>query len=110
MNPIEQFEQLLAAGNDTALLRYSLGNAYLKDDRVAEALPHLARALEHDPDYSAAWKAYARALAESGETAAAITAYEKGIAVAEARGDKQAVREMQVFLRRLQKKSADDSK
>ncbi|NNM00711.1 MAG: hypothetical protein HKO62_08180 [Gammaproteobacteria bacterium] len=54
-----------------------------------------------NPDYSAAWKLLGKALASAGDTAAARTAYESGIACAERMGDKQAQREMQVFLKRL---------
>jgi hypothetical protein len=38
-----------------------------------------------------------------GRPAAAIEAYTRGIATAERRGDKQAAKEMTVYLRRLQK-------
>ncbi len=37
----------------------------------------------------------------------AISAFEKGIEVAEGRGDIQAAKEMKVFLKRLARKSAD---
>ena len=64
---------------------------------------HLARALELDPDYSVAWKLYGRALAEAGREKEAAHAYQRGITTAEARGDLQAVKEMRVFLKRLQR-------
>jgi hypothetical protein len=51
----------------------------------------------------AAWKLYGKALTEAGESGAAIEAYRQGIAVAERRGDRQAAKEMAVFLRRLEK-------
>ena len=57
-----------------------------------------------DPNYSAAWKLLGKALAESGAAAEALEAYERGIAVAEARGDKQAAKEMTVFARRMRKR------
>jgi len=109
MNPIEHFEKLLAAGTDNALLRYSLGTAYLNANRPDEAVPHLVRAVEFDPGYSAAWKAYGKALAATGDRDAARRAYEQGIEAAEARGDKQAAKEMRVFLRRLDKQSSNNS-
>ena len=40
---------------------------------------------------------------ENHDTAAAINAYQQGIQVAEQKGDKQAAKEMQVFLKRLLK-------
>lgn len=103
MSMIERFEQMLAQGQDNALLRFTLGDAYLKDERPAEAVEHLRRAVEHDRQYSAAWKLLGRALAQAGDAPGAMQAYREGIAVAEARGDKQASKEMQVFLRRLER-------
>jgi Tfp pilus assembly protein PilF len=103
MSIIENFEKMLAAGQDNALLRYSLGNAYLQQGDAARAVEHLALAVAQDPDYSAAWKAYAKALAEAGRGDAAVDAYETGIEVAERKGDKQAAKEMRVFHKRLLK-------
>lgn len=100
---IDTFEKLLAGGQDNALLRYSLGSEYLKVGDAATAVQHLQRAIEHDGAYSAAWKLLGKALAEAGDTGAAMVAYRSGIAVAERKGDKQAAKEMQVFLRRLEK-------
>jgi len=103
MNMIDNMEAMLAQGQDNALLRFSLGQAYFNDKQYQHAIKHLAAAVEHDPDYSAAWKIYGKALAQDAQNDAAIHAYEKGIAVAEAKGDKQAAKEMQVFLKRLLK-------
>ncbi len=101
MSSLESFQALLNSGTDNALLRYSLGNEYFKIGDYRQAIIHLDRALAFKPDYSAAWKLYAKALVENGQQTDAIAAYEKGIAVAENNGDKQAVKEMQVFLKRL---------
>jgi predicted Zn-dependent protease len=100
---IANFEKLLGGPRDGPLLRYSLGNEHLKAGDPAAAVPHLREAVTRDPRYSAAWKLLGRALAESGDAAAALAAYREGIAVAEARGDKQAAKEMTVFAKRLEK-------
>lgn len=100
---VERFEKMLEQGQDSAMLRFTLGQGYLKNGDPAAAAKHLARAVEHDREYSAAWKLYGRALAESGETDRALAVYREGIEVAEGQGDKQAVKEMQVFLKRLEK-------
>jgi predicted Zn-dependent protease len=100
--PLENFLAMLAAGRDNALLRYSLGNEYLKQGNAAQAAEHLRRAVEHDPKYSAAWKMLGKALADSDALTEALAAYQQGIAVAEARGDKQAAKEMGVFVRRIE--------
>ena len=99
MNPAERFEALLAAGKDNALLRFGLGMQYLNSGEAARAAGHLRVAVTHDPDYSAAWKLLGRALAEQGAKDEAREAYR--LAAAE-RGDKQAAKEMTVFLRRLE--------
>ena len=103
MNRIDTFKALLDKGQDNALLRYSLGAEYQRLKDYKNSIGQLEKALEFDPGYSAAWKRYARALNETGQTEAARTAYQKGIRAAEQNGDKQAVREMRVFLRRLEK-------
>ncbi|HEY9198678.1 MAG TPA: tetratricopeptide repeat protein [Gammaproteobacteria bacterium] len=103
MSIIDNFEKMLAAGQDNALLRYSLGNEYLKAGDAATAARHLQSAVEHDRDYSAAWKLLGKALAEAGDAPGAMTAYRTGIEVAERKGDKQAAKEMRVFLKRLEK-------
>ena len=86
------------------MLRFSLGNEYFKLKEVWVAIFHLKRALEMDPEYSAAWKLLAMALAESGILNEALATYRQGIAVAQKRGDQQAAKEMTVFARRLEKK------
>lgn len=103
MDVIESFEALLARGKDNAMLRYGLGTEYRKRGDAQRAVLHLGRAVEHDPDYSAAWKEYGRALADAGRRAEAAGAWRSGIEAAERRGDVQAAREMRVFLRRLEK-------
>ena len=95
--------RLLESGRDNALLRFSLGNEYLKAGEPARAAEHLKAALEHDPAYSAAWKLLGRALEASENLPAALAAYREGIAVAERKGDKQAAKEMGVFARRIER-------
>ena len=99
----ENLETLLAKGQDGALLRFTLGELCLKAGEAGLAISHLARAIELDPEYSAAWKLYGRALADAGRRDEAAAVYARGIATAEARGDLQAAKEMRVFLKRLEK-------
>lgn len=97
------FLAMLERGQDSALLRFSIGSEYLAAQRAADAVPHLRAAVRLDGNYSAAWKLLGKALAASGEHDAAAEAYKSGIEVATAQGDRQAVKEMGVFLRRLQR-------
>jgi predicted Zn-dependent protease len=102
MGMIENFEKMLAGGKDSPLLRFSLGNEYMKAEDGAKASEHLRAAVALDAGYSAAWKLLGKALAQQNDVAGAIEAYQNGIAAAEAKGDKQAAKEMTVFLKRLQ--------
>ncbi|MDP2028323.1 MAG: tetratricopeptide repeat protein [Thiobacillus sp.] len=102
-DPLDNFLAMLASGRDNALLRFSLGNEYLKHGDAAQAAEHLRRAVGHDPKYSAAWKLLGKALADIEAWDEALAAYRQGIAVAEARGDKQAAKEMSVFAKRIEK-------
>ncbi len=101
--PLPALLRLVGTARDGATLRFSIGAEYLKAGDTANAAQHLRAALERDPGYSAAWKLLGRALAEDGRPAEALAAYEQGIAVATARGDQQAAKEMTVFARRLRK-------
>jgi Tfp pilus assembly protein PilF len=96
--------KLLDSGRDNALLRFSLGNEYLKSGDAASAVTHLAAAVERDPLYSAAWKLLGKALEADARLTEALEAYRRGIAVAEEKGDQQALREMTVFAKRIERK------
>jgi Flp pilus assembly protein TadD len=102
-SPRAAFERLLASGKDGALLRYSLGNECLKAGEHDAAVEHLARATALDPRYTAAWKLLGKALQAAGREDDALGAWRRGIEVARTRGDKQAEREMGVFVRRIEK-------
>lgn len=104
MSMIERFEAMLVAGKDGALVRFGLGSEYLKAGNTERAAAHLREAVALDPGYSAAWKLLGKAL-ESSDRSAAIEAWRRGIDAAESRGDKQAAREMQVFVKRLERAS-----
>ena len=101
---ISGLEKMLAQGKDSPMLRFGLGSAYMKAGDHGMAAAHLRRAVQLDRNYSAAWKLLGQALAELGQIDAALEAYDTGIATAEARGDKQAAKEMTVFARRLRKR------
>lgn len=99
---IERLEAVLAQGRDSALLRFGLGSEYLRAGDAPKAAAHLREALLRDPGYSAAWKLLGLALRDI-DPQAAKDAWRRGITTAETKGDKQAAREMQVFLRRLER-------
>ena len=100
---IANLQKLIGTPRDGALLRFSLGSEYLKRGDAHNAELQLSQAVARDPAYSAAWKLLGKALAETGQAQAALDAYQRGIAVAEQKGDLQAAREMTVFAKRIQK-------
>lgn len=100
---IANLERMLGGPRDGALLRYSLGNEWLKAGRPAEAAECFRASVERDPNYSAAWKLLGRSLAEDGRLVEALAAYDAGVRVASTRGDIQAAKEMTVFAKRLRR-------
>lgn len=102
---IDALLQLLEKGPDSAMLRFSLGNEYFAAGEHAEAVLQFRAALDLDRGYSAAWKLLGKTLADTGDLSGATAAYEEGIAVATKKGDRQAAKEMGVFLKRLQRQS-----
>ena len=100
---LESLEKMLAKGVDNSLLRFGLGKGYLDLGDNLKAAEHLQRCVEFDPKYSAAWKLLGKAHAGLGDHLAARQAWEKGIEAAQAHGDKQAEKEMTVFLKKLDK-------
>lgn len=107
MSLIDNLQTMLASGQDSALLRYSLGTAYQNAGDLEQARDQLAEAVRQDAAYSAAWKAYGKVLGELGRADEAVAAFDRGIEVAEQRGDIQAAREMKVFRKRILAKRAD---
>lgn len=102
-NLIASLRQQCGGPRDGALLRFSLGSALLAEGDAGAAVDELRRALGFDPTYSAAWKLLGKACLAHGDEIAAADAWRSGIAAAARRGDKQAEKEMGVFLRRLEK-------
>lgn len=102
-NLIDNLRQQRGGPRDGALLRFSLGNALLGEGDAVAAIEELQRALAFDPTYSAAWKLLGKACLDADQPDAAAEAWRSGIATANHRGDKQAEKEMTVFLRRLGK-------
>jgi len=100
---LEGLEKMLAKGVDNPLLRFGLGKGYLDAGEAAKAAVHLRRCVEQDPKYSAAWKLLGKALQAENDLDGARAAWTDGLAAAQAHGDKQAEKEMSVFLRKLDK-------
>ena len=105
MDTAERFEAMLAAGRESPMLRLALGTEYLKRDDAGAAMLHLTRAVELDPNYSAAWQHLGRAFERAERTEEAASAWRSGIDAADRRGDAQAGKVMRVWLRRLERRA-----
>ena len=81
----------------------------LKAGDPAKAANSFKNAVDRDNNYSAAWKALGKALADAGDHPGALAAYERGITVAETKGDIQAAKEMTVFAKRIRKALAEQN-
>lgn len=103
MSIIGNLEKMLYSGEDNAMLRFGLGNAYFQQHDYHSAITHLQQAVKHDPGYSAAWKLLGKSLIQCNENSKAKVALQNGLQAAEKKGDIQAVKEMNVFLNRLDK-------
>lgn len=101
----EALEKMLAKGMDNALLRFGLGKGYLDAGELARAAEHLQHCVKFDPQYSAAWKLLGQALNKQGLIDQARAAWTQGLRVADEKGDKQAGKEITVFLKRLDKRA-----
>ena len=104
----DMFRKLLQRDPTNPMVLYSLGNELFKEGRYGEARDHLQRAVANKPDYSVAYRMLGRALYELHENAEARKIFDEGREVARENGDLQTVKEIDVFLRRLQKREAGE--
>lgn len=103
---VEALQKLIGTPRDSALLRMSIATALLAEDRPAEAEQQLAEATGMEPDYTAAWKQLGKVRLSLDDPEGAREAWQSGIEAARANGDKQAEKEMTVFIRRLDRQES----
>lgn len=99
---IADLRQQCGGPRDGALLRFALASALRDAGDLPAAIEQFRHAVVFDPQYSAAWKLLGTSCLAAGQPTAAAAAWRSGIDAATQRGDKQAEREMAVFLRRLE--------
>ncbi len=104
----ETFRKLLKQSPDNPMILCSLGIELFKEGRYPEAREHLARAVENKPDYSVAYRMLGRTHFELRENGEARRVFARGREVAQENGDLQTVREIDVFLRRLDRREAGE--
>ena len=104
----QMFRKLLEKDPENPMILFSLGNELFKEGEYTEARTHLRRAIANKPDYSVAYRTLGRAHYELREDAEARRAFTEGREVAEKNGDLQTVKEIDVFMRRLEKREAGE--
>ena len=100
---IAEFKEVAEMMPDDPVVRFGLAGAYLDAGQAEAAAAEYAETVRLKPDYSAAYRGLGRALERAGRTAEAKAAYEKGLEVAAGTGDLQTKKEIEVFLRRMDK-------
>jgi uncharacterized protein HemY len=104
----EMFRKLLEKDPDNPMILCSLGIELFKEGGYPEAREHLQRAIEKKPDYSVAYRMLGRTHYELHENVEARRIFTKGREVAQENGDLQTVREIDVFLRRLDRRETEE--
>jgi uncharacterized protein HemY len=104
----QMFSKLLEKDPDNPMILCSLGIELFKEGSYPEAREHLRRAIQNKPDYSVAYRMLGRTHYELHENSEARHVFEKGREVARENGDLQTVREIDVFLRRLDKRETGE--
>ena len=104
----DMFRKLLEKDPRNPMILYSLGNELFKEKHYTEARDLLQQAVENKPDYSVAYRMLGRAHFELHENSEARSVFLKGKEVAQKNGDLQTVKEIDVFMRRLEKREVGE--
>jgi len=98
---IDNLLKLVGTHRDSAMLRLTLARLLAERAEPERAEEHLQAALRMEHTYTAAWKELGKLRLQNDDRAGAAEAWHRGIEQARENGDKQAEKEMTVFLRRL---------
>ena len=105
----DMFRKLLERDPNNPMVLYSLGNELFKEGKYPEAREYLSLAIQNKPNYSVAYRTLGRVLYELREDAEARRVFAEGREVAKRNGDLQTAREIDVFVRRLQKRERGEA-
>ena len=100
---IAEFKEVAELMPDDPVVRFGLAGAYLEAGQAESAVTEYKETIRLKPDYSAAHRGLGRALERAGRREEARAAYRKGLEVAAQTGDLQTKKEIEVFLRRLER-------
>jgi Fe-S cluster biosynthesis and repair protein YggX len=84
---IAQFENMTAADPENEMAHFSLGNAYMKAGRHAEAAGSLEKVTELNPDMSKAFQLAGESMIQAGWEDKAVSVLERGYEIAASKGD-----------------------
>jgi Flp pilus assembly protein TadD len=102
LSRLEQFRQIVDMDPNDYFSHFGYASALFDAGRYAEAVQEFRAAIRLKPDYSAAFRDLGKALERTGAPAEAMQVYREGLPIAERNGDLQTLKEMQVFLKRLE--------
>jgi tetratricopeptide (TPR) repeat protein len=102
---VEQFRQIVEMDPDDYFSHFGYAGALFDAGQYHEAVQAYRQAVRLKPDYSAAHRDLGRALEKVEAFDEALQVYREGIPIAERNGDLQTSKEMQVFLRRLERET-----
>ena len=105
----DMFRKLLERDPNNPMVLYSLGNELFKAQKYLEAREYLNQAVQSKPDYSVAYRTLGRTLYELHEDAEARRVFTEGREIAQRNGDLQTVKEIDVFVRRLEKRERGEA-
>lgn len=105
---IAEFREVAELMPDDPVVRFGLASAYLEAGHAEDAVREYREAIRLKPDYSAAHRGLGRALERAGRVPEARAAYRQGVLVATETGDLQTRKEIEVFLRRLDRAGGNE--
>ena len=101
---IDDIKNLLKIYPNDVVLLTSLGKMYFNDHSYVEAINTFKQVIEINPEYSVTYQFLGKTLMAVNNSSGAEKIYIKGIKMAEKTGDLQTKKEIEVFLKRVQKK------
>ncbi len=97
----EMLRQVLAGEPTNTFARYALAVDYASSGRLEDAVSELARLVEIDPNYTAAYYQGGKALERLGRQEQARDWYERGVAACQRAGNAHALSEMRAALEEI---------
>jgi len=101
LDKIERLRKLISDSPKDPLLHYSLARLYVQASQLPEAEQSFKKVLELKPDYSIVYLELGKVLEKQKKFDEAIALYERGIPVAEAKGDLMPKKQMELCLKQL---------